>query len=68
MSPSGTVAQLDPLALDSLSVAYYESQGYSQGILTCLHMVNCLEIRSFKTSWTTGFVVKTVKLSLYLTN
>jgi hypothetical protein len=37
MSPSDRVAQLYPQALGSLSVAFYDSQGYSGGILTRLH-------------------------------
>jgi hypothetical protein len=37
ISPKNRVAQLNPLALGSLFVASYDSQGYSGGILTRLH-------------------------------
>jgi hypothetical protein len=37
MSTSDIVAQLYPRALDSLSVAYYDSQGYDEVILTLIH-------------------------------
>jgi hypothetical protein len=39
MSPSERVAQLYPQAPGSLSIAFYDSQGYGGGILTLLHMV-----------------------------
>jgi hypothetical protein len=35
---SDRVAQWYSQALDSLFIAFYDSQGYSGGILTCLHM------------------------------
>jgi hypothetical protein len=38
MSPSDGVAQLYAQAPGSLFVIFYDSQGYSGGILTCLHM------------------------------
>jgi hypothetical protein len=38
ISPRNRVFQLYPLALGSLYVASYDSQGYSGGILTRLHM------------------------------
>jgi hypothetical protein len=38
ISPSNKVAQLYPQALGSLFVAFYDSQGYGGGILTCLHV------------------------------
>jgi hypothetical protein len=37
-SPSDRVAQLYPQALDSLFVAFYDSQGYGGGFLTRFHM------------------------------
>jgi hypothetical protein len=37
MPPSDRVAQLYPQAPGSLPVAFYDSQGYSGGILTRLH-------------------------------
>jgi hypothetical protein len=37
MSPSDRVTQLYPQTPDALSVAFYDSQGYSGGILTRLH-------------------------------
>jgi hypothetical protein len=37
ISPRNRVAQIFPRALGSLSVASYDSQGYSVGILTRLH-------------------------------
>jgi hypothetical protein len=38
MSPSDRVAQLYPQVPSSLFVAFYDSQGYGEGILTGLHM------------------------------
>jgi hypothetical protein len=38
MSPSDRVAQLNPQAPGSLFVTFYDSQGYSGGILTSLYM------------------------------
>jgi hypothetical protein len=38
MSPSDRMTQLYPQALGSLSVAFYDSQGYGGNILTSLHM------------------------------
>jgi hypothetical protein len=32
------MAQLYPQALASLFIAFYDSQGYGGGILTCFHM------------------------------
>jgi hypothetical protein len=37
ISPIYRVAQLYPQEPGSLFVAFYDSQGYSEGILTCLH-------------------------------
>jgi hypothetical protein len=37
VSPNDRVAQLYPQASGSLFGAYYDSQGYGGGILTCLH-------------------------------
>jgi hypothetical protein len=37
MSPSDRVAQLYPQASGSLSIIFYNSQGYGEGILTHLH-------------------------------
>jgi hypothetical protein len=37
ISPRNRVAQLYPQALGSLFLASYDSQGYSGGILACLH-------------------------------
>jgi hypothetical protein len=48
MSPSNRVSQLYPQAPGSLSVAFYDSQGYGGGFLTRLHMgqfcIHCHEI------------------------
>jgi hypothetical protein len=38
MSPSDWVAQLYPLYWVPLFVAFYNSKGYGEGILTLLHM------------------------------
>jgi hypothetical protein len=38
MSPCDTVTQLYPQVQGYLFVAFYFSQGYGGGILTCLHM------------------------------
>jgi hypothetical protein len=32
------VAQLYPQAMSSLSITFYDSQGYGEGIPTCLHI------------------------------
>jgi hypothetical protein len=38
ISPRNRVAQLNPQALGSLFVAFYDSQGYGRGIQPCLHL------------------------------
>jgi hypothetical protein len=44
MWPSDRVAQLYPQAPGSLFIDFYDLQGYSGGILTCLHMENNVSI------------------------